>query len=33
MADQPTRHEVIDSDGHVIEPDTVWSDYAEPKRD
>jgi uncharacterized protein len=22
--------EVIDSDGHVIEPDTVWSEYAEP---
>jgi predicted TIM-barrel fold metal-dependent hydrolase len=25
------RHEVIDSDGHVVEPDTVWSDYAEPE--
>jgi uncharacterized protein len=24
------RREVIDSDGHVIEPDTVWKDYAEP---
>ena len=24
MAEQP-RFEVIDSDGHVIEPDTVWS--------
>ena len=22
--------EVIDSDGHVIEPDSVWSDYADP---
>src|SRR3954471_8391868 len=30
MADQTTRHEVIDSDGHVIEPDSVWSEYAEP---
>jgi predicted TIM-barrel fold metal-dependent hydrolase len=25
-----TRPEVIDSDGHVIEPDTVWKDYSEP---
>jgi predicted TIM-barrel fold metal-dependent hydrolase len=24
------RPEVIDSDGHVVEPDTVWKDYAEP---
>ena len=24
-----TRNAVIDSDGHVIEPDTVWRDYAE----
>jgi predicted TIM-barrel fold metal-dependent hydrolase len=24
------RAEVIDSDGHVIEPDTVWKDYSEP---
>jgi predicted TIM-barrel fold metal-dependent hydrolase len=24
------NREVIDSDGHVIEPDTVWKDYAEP---
>ncbi|HXY91323.1 MAG TPA: amidohydrolase family protein, partial [Acidimicrobiia bacterium] len=24
------RPEVIDSDGHVIEPDSVWRDYAEP---
>jgi predicted TIM-barrel fold metal-dependent hydrolase len=25
------RVEVIDSDGHVIEPDSVWRDYAEPQ--
>jgi predicted TIM-barrel fold metal-dependent hydrolase len=25
-----TRPEVIDSDGHVIEPDSVWKDYSEP---
>jgi predicted TIM-barrel fold metal-dependent hydrolase len=25
------RFEVIDSDGHVIEPQTVWSEYAEPE--
>lgn len=24
------RPEVIDSDGHVVEPDRVWKDYAEP---
>ena len=24
-------HEVIDADGHVVEPDTVWSEYAEPE--
>jgi predicted TIM-barrel fold metal-dependent hydrolase len=24
------RPEIIDSDGHVIEPDTVWRDYADP---
>src|SRR2546429_5083159 len=29
MSDR-TRLEVIDSDGHVIEPDTVWKDYSEP---
>ena len=29
MALDAGRHEVIDSDGHVVEPDTVWSDYAE----
>ncbi len=28
-ADQ-SGYEVIDSDGHVIEPDTVWSEYADP---
>ncbi|HEU5308804.1 MAG TPA: amidohydrolase family protein [Acidimicrobiia bacterium] len=30
-ASQSGRFEVIDSDGHVIEPDTVWSEYAEPE--
>jgi uncharacterized protein len=30
MGSHETRPEVIDSDGHVIEPDTVWRDYAEP---
>ena len=25
------RFEVIDSDGHVIEPDAVWSEYADPE--
>jgi uncharacterized protein len=29
--DATTRPEVIDSDGHVIEPDVVWRDYAEPE--
>lgn len=24
------RHEVIDSDGHVVEPDSLWHDYSEP---
>jgi uncharacterized protein len=23
-------HEVIDSDGHVVEPDSVWSEYSDP---
>jgi predicted TIM-barrel fold metal-dependent hydrolase len=29
---EPTeqQRQVIDSDGHVVEPDTVWKDYAEP---
>jgi predicted TIM-barrel fold metal-dependent hydrolase len=31
MAEPTTRFEVIDSDGHVIEPDTVWSEYADPE--
>lgn len=31
MVDTATRFEVIDSDGHVIEPQTVWTDYAEPE--
>ncbi len=22
--------EVIDADGHVVEPDTVWKEYSEP---
>jgi predicted TIM-barrel fold metal-dependent hydrolase len=25
-----TESQVIDSDGHVVEPDTVWKDYSEP---
>ena len=31
MPEQPTRPEIIDSDGHVIEPDAVWKEYAEPE--
>jgi uncharacterized protein len=31
MAEQSPRPEVIDSDGHVIEPDVVWKEYAEPE--
>ena len=23
--------EIIDSDGHVVEPDSVWSEYADPE--
>jgi predicted TIM-barrel fold metal-dependent hydrolase len=30
MATAPLRREVIDSDGHVVEPDVVWKEYAEP---
>ena len=30
MASDTTRPEVIDADGHVVEPDTVWKEYAEP---
>jgi uncharacterized protein len=26
-----TAFEVIDSDGHVVEPDTVWKEYSEPE--
>ncbi|GEM_PF-5046278 len=22
--------DVIDSDGHVVEPDTLWTEYADP---
>ena len=29
MAEQSARFEIIDSDGHVIEPDAVWKEYAE----
>ena len=31
MAVDARRQEVIDADGHVVEPDTVWSEYAEPE--
>ena len=31
MAEQTARYEVIDSDGHVVEPDTLWREYAEPE--
>ena len=31
MASGGTAFEVIDSDGHVVEPDTVWKDYSEPE--
>jgi predicted TIM-barrel fold metal-dependent hydrolase len=31
MAFGSTAFEVIDSDGHVVEPDTVWKDYSEPE--
>ena len=31
MADKSSTPEVIDSDGHVIEPAAVWSEYAEPE--
>src|SRR5687767_6826010 len=30
MSPSPGRAEVIDSDGHVVEPDAVWHDYADP---
>src|SRR5215831_4642760 len=31
MALDAIRQELIDADGHVVEPDTVWTDYAEPE--
>ena len=31
MATSNERPEVIDSDGHVVEPDSVWHDYVEPE--
>ena len=30
MTETSPRSEVVDSDGHVVEPDRVWKDYAEP---
>jgi predicted TIM-barrel fold metal-dependent hydrolase len=30
MPEVADRPEVIDSDGHVVEPDRVWRDYADP---
>ncbi len=29
MVSDNERLEIVDSDGHVVEPDTVWKDYAE----
>lgn len=31
MTPDATRPEVVDADGHVIEPDAVWKEYAEPE--
>jgi predicted TIM-barrel fold metal-dependent hydrolase len=31
MASGEDRFEVIDSDGHVVEPDIVWKEYTEPE--
>ena len=31
MATDTNRPEVIDSDGHVVEPDSLWKEYAEPE--
>ncbi len=31
MPSAGTAFEVIDSDGHVVEPDSVWRDYSEPE--
>ncbi len=28
---KPRVYEVIDSDGHVIEPDSIWREYADPE--
>ena len=30
MTTSDARHEVIDSDGHVVEPDSLWKVYTEP---
>jgi predicted TIM-barrel fold metal-dependent hydrolase len=30
MGDNGVRPEVIDADGHVVEPDVIWREYAEP---
>ncbi len=30
MGPSEQQRQVVDSDGHVVEPDTVWKDYAEP---
>ena len=30
MTHESPKPEVIDSDGHVVEPDAVWADYADP---
>jgi predicted TIM-barrel fold metal-dependent hydrolase len=30
MTGDGTKVEIIDSDGHVVEPDTVWKEYSEP---
>ena len=31
MTTSSARPEVIDSDGHVVEPDTLWKEYSEPE--
>ncbi len=31
MTTANARPEVIDSDGHVVEPDSLWDDYSEPE--
>lgn len=30
MDDQDNRVQVVDADGHVVEPDRVWKEYADP---